>query len=801
MLLTIIFPIKDPDDSTIETLRSLINQSYTSYVIKIFFNEYKKENKEFIKKNWELFKHKRIEFKTFKKNYGQLSNVKKGFRNINTKYFMLTTNGIIYEKKYLQKLIKPFKYNQKLVLSVCEFAIRNSLGDYIAVYPKTKPKKNKINSFENHYNFLRGINSAGTKINGIFKSKILKDVKMIKNLDWDKLFLYQVSLLGEINIIKNIYASKLVRKNLIQDMKIVIDDQAYNSLVADKQNYQFYFHHRQKIKNGKNQNILVTHSWVSSHKNLSILDYLIYNLQVKPQNVTIKYFALSTLTKQLFSNYYKVKPKYLRYYEFYNLLRYTIFLFSILGKNKNFFYIKNIYWTYASIKMILLRKKIFSFKKSSFLRLDNLRYRIVNNFFMYKKKSENRILYTAVRKFNDRVFYQNKLSGAIKSSENILKNLVRVKNKIDIYYPPKKIPENPFTNQNIKKISSSTIRKEYYKIQNNLLKNKYYYIFFQKTLDYQYFRLLKSKKKVLVSHNIEYLHYFKKKYLNIYVHKIKKRLIVRNKSLNDNISMKILLFISIYKSLKIKSLKRVFKEFINNFKIYIRADIIIKTYIVESVFDKIFKKKTFLYAPVVYDSIKLNSTLIDEKFIYLSCIGAGNGGVYGDFQVINFINFLKSNYNYIFANQHRFKLMISGVNNYDVVNFLKLSFNFLECKIILPSDNLNDFLNDHFIVNFIIDDNTTGVRTKFYDNFFAGNVCVFDNIKQSKTEVFYYEKLINTKLIFDIENKNNLMNFLEELKHKDLKKIKKENKVVAQNYNQLLKENNNLCLTFINGLD
>ena len=161
---------------------------------------------------------------------------------------MLTTNGIIYTKNYLQILFKPFEKSPDLILSTCEFAIRNHEGDLIAKYPISKLKKIlKSEKFRYHYEFVKRVNSAGTKINGIFKSKVLKKISKAKNLDWDKLFVYQGSVIGKVLINRDVLASKLVRENFIQDIKVKINDLKYQLIFEKHKKFLIYFHHRSKI--------------------------------------------------------------------------------------------------------------------------------------------------------------------------------------------------------------------------------------------------------------------------------------------------------------------------------------------------------------------------------------------------------------------------------------------------------------------------------------------------------------------------------------------------------------------------
>ena len=203
---------------------------------------------------------------------------------------------------------------------------------------------------------------------------------------------------------------------------------------------------------------------------------------------------------------------------------------------------------------------------------------------------------------------------------------------------------------------------------------------------------------------------------------------------------------------------------------------------------------------MVKNYININSKLKDENFIYLSCIGSGNRSVYGDFQLLNFINFLKSNNDFIYKNRNNLKIMVSGDTDGKILDYLKNKFSFLDQIIITPKDNLNNFLEDNFVVNFIIDENSTGIRTKFYDNLFSGNIGIFSNKKQINREVIDYHRLIKTKLVFDLEDKSKLFDYLNELKSQDLIKIKERNKIVAKNYNEILKDNNKLSLLFLNGM-
>ena len=102
------------------------------------------------------------------------------------------------------------------------------------------------------------------------------------------------------------------------------------------------------------------------------------------------------------------------------------------------------------------------------------------------------------------------------------------------------------------------------------------------------------------------------------------------------------------------------------------------------------------------------------------------------------------------------------------------------------------------MLNFIIDENSTGIRTKFYDNLFSGNIGIFSNKKQINREVIDYHRLIKTKLVFDLEDKSKLFDYLNELKSQDLIKLKKQN--CSKNYNEILKDNNKLSLLFLNGM-
>ena len=809
--ITIIFPLINPDDIAVKTIQSLINQKfdhttreYQDFIIKIFLNNCKISIKDLVKK-YEIFGHKKVEIKRYDKDYGQFKNLKKCFRNIDSDYFIITTKGIFYSQKFIHSLIKPLVQNSEAVFSTCEFGICDENGKEFCKYPLSKTKNFKIeNLFKKHFRFVGSVNSAGTKINGIFKSSILKKLKFSNNLDWDKLFLYQASLCGSTNHLPIVLASKLIKKKLIRNIKIATNSEGYDEIFKNFD--QSIFHHRAKIRNRDTKNILLTKDWMNAESNYEVLLKLRDLDHKNLFNIFIKYDSNRVYEKQLFSVFYKKYPKYLGYYEIYNFYLYVRFLFSNLRSNKRLFF-SNFYWALKSISLVLKRKKIFSFTRSSFLKLDHSRYLIFIRFINFKEKQKenkrsNTIFYTATRNFKNDKFRKNKLSGAIKSSENLLQNLEIKSKKISIYYPPKYIPARPFKYKEIKKNKPHTIRESYLKIRNKLLNNQYDYFFFQKTLDYQFFNHIgKEKKNITVTHNIEYLHYLKKKYLISLVRQLKKKLIDRDLLFDNKMKYFILLVFTILTNVKINHIMNAIKLFVNNYKFYKKSKFIIKTVIVESIFDKFYKKKIFLFAPVVKKSINMKHRLRDEKFIYLSCIGSGNKHIYGDLQLLNFINFLKTNYDFIYKNRYKLKIMISGDLNQKIARYLIVNFSFLECKVITPNDNLEAFLEKNFVVNFIIDENSTGIRTKFYDNIFAGNITVFKDIKQCYVEVFNYYTLLTDKLVFDIENKKDLLNFIEELKPEDLKRVKLNNRFIAGNYNENLKKQNNSSLTFINGLN
>lgn len=806
--ITIIFPLINPDEIAVKTLQTLLNQKfdhttreYQDFIIKIFLNNSKTKIKDLVKK-YEIFGHKKIEIKRYDKDYGQFNNLKKCFRNIDSDYFILATKGIFYFPKFIHSLIKPFLQDSKKIFSTCEFSICDENGREFCKYPLTKTKNsNDKNLFKKHFSFIGSINSAGTKINGIFKSSILKKIKFSNNLDWDKLFVYQASLCGPTNHLPIVLASKLIKKNLMRNIKITTNLEGYEKISKNLDNN--IFHQRSKNENGEIKYVLLTKDWMTAE---SIYEALLKVRDLHPKKlfkIFIKYDVDQVYAKQLFSVFYKKYPKYLEYFEIYNFYLYVRFLFSNLRNNKSLLFF-NFFWAFKSLSLAFKRKKIFTFKRSSFLKLDHSRYKIFSSFINFKKKHKKNttIFYTTTRNFNNEKFKKNKLSGAIKSSENLLKSIQIKNKKVSIYYPPKQIPVSPFKYKEIKKIKPHTLRESYFKIRNKILNNQFDYFFFQKTLDYQFFNNLgKEQTNITVIHNIEYLHYFKKNYLIHFVRQLKKKLIKRNLHLNNKMKYFILLVFSILIKTKIKNLKRTLKEFFNNYNTYKKSKFILKTVLVESIIDKIYKKKIFLFPPVVKDNIHMKNKLKDEKFIYLSCIGSGNSHVYGDFQLLNFVNFLKNNFDYIYKNKNKFKIMISGVIDIEIKNYLLTSFNFLKHKIVTPDDNLEAFLEKNFVVNFIIDENSTGIRTKFYDNIFTGNISVFTNTKQCYVEVFNYKTLLNENLVFDMENIKDLFNFMDKLEPEDLQKVKLKNKFIAKNYNEQLKKQNNLSLIFLNGLN
>ena len=774
MNLQIIFPLINPNQNTVRTLDSIINQSYKNYNIDIFINDYSEKDDEFIKSN-EVFKNKKIRIFKFFKNYGQLNNLKKCFRNINQDFFMITTDGIIYNKDYILTLIQEMK-DKNVVLSTCQFCITDHDNNVLAEYPKTKKLNHKYyseNKFFNHYIFVKNNNSLGTKINGIFRSIVLKKIKMIKNLDWDKVFVHQASILGKIFHIEKVLATKPVRKDMLKSIEIRTDFEFYKKFkkVID---LDFF-----KIKNKliklkfKQKIILVSKRWVSSQY---LLQYLVNISKINDKNqalISLSYDYHKTYHKQLNSNFFRVKPKYINYSELYNLYLYSFFALKQISS------LTDLKWFIFSIITVMRRGKIYKMQ-SIFKKKDHLKEKIKENFYL-KLKKKYKLININLR--NMLVSKPNlQLSGANKSTLSFIN---KIKNKNDIsFHQPLEINKNYILDENLK----------------SKLNENYDYVIFHKTMDIDLFKQLKkmNKRIILFSHNIEYKHYIKKLIIRSVFKSYKKKLLIRNKNLLESLYKFKFLKLYSLRYLDIKNIKRYLKELFNAYYIYKNSNIILQTFLNSDLLNIKFFKKTSLLPPITYDGTQYDKKNINVDSIYISCIGSGRKSVFGDFQLLMFLNVINLKTNYFLKNNN-IKLLITGELDADLKNYVNKMFKDFDIIFLSPDENLENFLNRNLVINLLIDDNSSGIRTKFYQTILNGNYTFFLNEIQMKREVFLYKNILETNLInhFNFNDFNKLLDFIDKIKATNLTDLKIKNLKIAENYNNQLNDLCKLNLSFL----
>jgi hypothetical protein len=773
MNLQIIFPLINPNESTLKTLNSIIGQTHENFNIDIFINDYSEKDDQFIKSN-EIFKNKKIRIFRFYKNYGQLNNMKKCLRNINQDFFMIATNGIIYSRNYLLTLIKEMK-DENVVLSTCEFYIADHNNNILAQYPKTKrlyQNNYSKNKFFNHLIFVNNIVSAGTKINGIFRSSVLKKIKMIKNLDWDRVFVYQVSLLGKVFHTEEVLASKLVRKDMLKSIEIRTDFEFYEKLKKEIDIDFFKLKTKLNFRSPKkNKIILISNKWVSSPYLLKYLEDIAKINDAKKALVNVKYDYYKTYHKQLDSNFFKVKPRYINYSELYNLYLYSLFAFRQISSLRDF------WWFIYSTIIVLYKGKIYRIK-NIFLKKDFLKEKIKKNFYLNLKK-KYKLINLNVRSLSD----PNKemlISGATKSSLCLIEK-IKKKNDISLLQPLV-ISNKQILNEELKS-----------KLNDNID-----YVIFHKTMEIDLFKQIK-KKIVLVSHNIEYKHYIKKKILNFIVKTYKKKLLIRNKNLlESSIKFNLLKLYSLV-HLNKKSIIRYFKELFNAYYIYKNSRIILNTFLNYDLLNLIFLKKIYKVPPVLYNDNKYKKQNFNVNSIYISCIGSGKKSVYGDFQLLMFLNILNLKFNFFFKNNQYIKFLITGELDCDLKNYLKSKFINLHITFLSQSDSLENFLNRNLVINLLVDENSTGIRTKFYDTILNGNYTFFLNERQMKRETFLYENIMETDLVnhFNFNDYNKLLNLIDKIKNSNLTDLKIKNLMIAENYNNQLNDLCKLNLSFL----
>jgi hypothetical protein len=373
------------------------------------------------------------------------------------------------------------------------------------------------------------------------------------------------------------------------------------------------------------------------------------------------------------------------------------------------------------------------------------------------------------------------LSGAVKSTLFFI-NKIKNKNDISLFQP---------LQENKKYILDANLKSK--------LNENYDYVIFHKTMDIDLFKQLKkiNKRIILFSHNIEYKHYIKKLIIRSVFKSYKKKLLIRNKNLLESLYKFKFLKLYSLRYLKIKNIKRYLKELFNAYYIYKNSNIILQTFLNSDFLNIKFLKKTFLLPPIIYDGIQYEKKNINVDSIYISCIGSGKKSIFGDFQLLMFLNIINLKINYFHKNN--IKLLITGELDVDLKNYINKMFKYFDIIFLSPDDNLENFLNRNLVINLLIDDNSTGIRTKFYQTILNGNYTFFLNEIQMKREVFLYKNILETNLInhFNFNDFNKLLYFIDNIKTQNLTDLKIQNLKIAENYNNQLNDLYKLNLSFL----
>ncbi len=222
-MLSIGMPVYNGEDFIEEAIKSIRNQSYTEFLLRIYDNN-SQDNTYVICKKYEDI-DPRIKVYQNTENIGSLENFRKSLYDAQTPFFMWAAHDDLWDSLYIEKLLEPLLRNPKLILSFSAIDSIDSNGNLIRKFNSLTKIPGKSVS-ETLLNFLRQYEGLG-KANlwySIIKTSVLRKsfdtvYPLLRSGVWggDMLLVFQILTFGDISICPDILFHKRRSANPFQD--------------------------------------------------------------------------------------------------------------------------------------------------------------------------------------------------------------------------------------------------------------------------------------------------------------------------------------------------------------------------------------------------------------------------------------------------------------------------------------------------------------------------------------------------------------------------------------------------------
>lgn len=737
MKTTFLFPVINPNQGTINTIESVLNQTDQDFILKVSVNNgYNKNDKDILKK---YINHPKIKINFNKKNYGQIKNFKKLFNNTDTEFFSLISQDDILKKNFLEELKKKLLENRNSIFAFCDYSLIDNDNEELGsgVSTEFEEDENTINYYQIK-NFLKYFNSVGSRMYGLYRSEIKNYIKIENIVYWDRIFLLKIFTLGKVKYIKKILRSRNPFNSLNTKYEIHINREHDND---DLKNFLKNFNLKKRISE-------LNSKWVIEIPKLRFLKivskFLQKNIAIKDIEIIIKNKNNLTFERQLENNFYKKIPfKVLMFY--FNNIKLIYFFWKNKSKIVN------------SSKQFLVLLYIF-LKKKNYINFYRIIFPLSINelIIFFQKKYKNRQRHK-LKNFSKKIVHItnnsftgqkeiDKRNGASKYSLLLLSELKKYLNIYNII-PPR---NDTKAMKMIEKLN----------ISNSI-------IFYNKMFNIKSLTSLKKKNFIIsIHHNPEAKHLLQKK-INDKKLKFIRLLLKKRKFgfyLNNfnkiNIALDIIIFLKL--TFTSRFIYNVIKNFYNEFIFYKNSNLIFQTFHHSTIFSKIFNYKTG-YLP--YFSFSQDKMIVDNIYKKrIICIGSGNKPkkntlAMGDNQILNFLFFLGEKKKFL---KNFNEIIITGkpsktVLKKDILPFKKINLNL----DVVDTDDLNKFLNQSINLIIFISSDKSGPKTKIIDLIdHENNYFVFLNEKNISKELPGYDnnyikqRLINKTLLLNNKKDN-----------------------------------------------
>ena len=173
MKTTFLFPVINPNQNTVRTIESVLDQTDQNFILKISVNNsYVNKNLSILKK---YLDHPKIRIHFNKKNYGQIKNFKKLYNNVNTEFFSFISHDDILKQNFLEELKKKILEDERNVFAFCDYNLIDDNNQILGrgIDTQFQEDSNLINYYQLK-NYLKYFNSIGSRMYGLYRSSIKK---------------------------------------------------------------------------------------------------------------------------------------------------------------------------------------------------------------------------------------------------------------------------------------------------------------------------------------------------------------------------------------------------------------------------------------------------------------------------------------------------------------------------------------------------------------------------------------------------------------------------------------------------